>query len=409
LTVLLPYFIARRYLISKRKKNFINIISVLAVIGVAVSTAALIIVLSVFNGLGDLLHSLNNAFDPDIKVVASATKTFEINQRMIKKVRAIQGVLTVTEVIEDYAYARYRDANQVVTIKGVSDDFLKQHMLDDYVVAGKLRLWNGSEPVAIVGRGIQYYLSVAVDNALYGLQLYYVKDVQPGVLDPSRMYSHKSILPGAVFSILQDYDDNYVIVPLSFARDLMNYGNRRTALEIKLNDTAITNQAQGEIQSVLGAAFKVLNPEQQHQDLYRLLRFEKLFTSLSFILLLAIGSISIFFSLMMLAIDKRKDLSILAAMGATQQLIRNIFLVEGFLIGIVGTILGLALGTSLCWAQLHFGIISMGMDTAVQQNYPIKVVGTDLMYTIGVVAALTFAISYRPAWVAARSFGVRYL
>lgn len=405
----LPWFIARRYLVSKRKRNFINVISILAVTGVAMSTAALIIFLSVFNGLGELLRSLNNAFDPDIKVVPVHAKSFEVNDDLLNKLRNVSGVRTLTEVIEDYAYARYRDANQVITLKGVSDDFLRQHNLDNYIVEGKFELWDGKNPVAIIGRGVQYYLSVAAGHSLYPMDLYYVKDVNAGVVDPSKLYTRKSIMPEAVFSILQVYDDNYVIVPLSFARDLMSYGKRRTALEIKIANNADLDQIQRSIQTTLGPDFSVENPEQQHKDLYNLLRFEKLFVFFSFILLLAIGAISIFFSLMMLAIDKRKDLSVLVSMGARPSLIRNIFITEGFLIGMIGTLLGVAMGVGLCWAQLRYGFVSLGMETAVQQAYPVKVVFSDVIETMSVVAVLTFAISWRPAWIASRSFSATYL
>jgi len=405
----LEFFIARRYLLSRRKKNFINIISMLSLVGVAFSAAALIIVLSIFNGLEDLLFSLNNSFDPEIKIEAAQGKSFSVNETLISKIESIEGVLIVTEVIEDYAYARYRDANQVIILKGVSDNFIDQHRIDDKIVAGKLRLKEGEVNYAILGRGVQYTLSVAVGDDLYPLQLYYINNMKSGTLDPSRMYSQRNILPGGVFSIVQNFDENYILVPLSFAQELLNYEDKRTALEIKTDKSANIFAVQQKIKMALGDDFVVLNHEEQHKDLYRLLKMEKLFTFLALSLLLGISSINIFFSLMMLALDKKKDISILSAMGASEGLIRRVFVVEGAIIAFGGALLGLLLGGIFCWLQLNYGIISMGMETSVTEGYPIKVIPMDFLSTLVVVSIITFLISWRPAILASRSVSVRNL
>jgi lipoprotein-releasing system permease protein len=378
-------------------------------VGVALCTAALIIVLSVFNGIDEVLHSLNNSFDPEIKVEASRGKSFMCDSAMIQKIKSIEGVDVVTEVIEDYAYVRYREANQVITLKGVSDNFLDQHRIDSKIVNGELKLKEGDVNYSIIGIGLQYTLSVAVGDDQYPLQVYYINNVKPGTVDLSKLYSRKSILAGSVFSIVQNLDENYMIVPLEFAQDLLQYGNKRTALEIKTNASASVNDVQQELKKVLGGQFLVLNAEEQHKDLYRLLKMEKLFTFLALSLLLAISSINIFFSLMMLALDKKKDISVLAAMGASQRFIRNIFLTEGSLIAIGGTLLGLALGGLFCWVQLQYGIISMGMETSVTEGYPVKVIPTDFLYTLLMVSAITIIMSYRPAVLAARSSSVQNL
>ncbi|HRJ30764.1 MAG TPA: ABC transporter permease [Cyclobacteriaceae bacterium] len=405
----LEFFIARRYLLSRRKKNFINIISILSLVGVAFSAAAIIIVLSVFNGLGDLLRSLNNSFDPEIKIEAARGKSFPVSDSLLKKIEAVEGVALVTEVIEDYAYVRYRDANQVITLKGVSDNFIDQHRIDDKIVAGELRLNKGDVQYAIIGRGVQYTLSIAVGDDMFPLQVYYINNVKSGTLDPSRLYSRKNILVGAAFSIVQNFDENYVLVPLSFAQELLRYDNRRTSLEIKTKPGTDIFNVQDRIKTALGESYLVLNHEEQHKDLYRLLKMEKLFTFLALSLLLGISSINIFFSLMMLALDKKKDISILAAMGANENLIRKIFVVEGGLIAFGGALLGLLLGGIFCWLQLNYGIISMGMETSVTEGYPIKVKVIDFVSTLAVVSVLTFLISWRPAILASRSVSVRNL
>jgi lipoprotein-releasing system permease protein len=406
----LPFFIAKRYLLSKRKKNFINVISILSMSGVAICTAALIIVLSVFNGLEGLLRNLNNAFDPQIKIEASQGKSFPVTNDLTKKISATPGVKIITEVIEDYAYARYRDANQVVTIKGVSENFIQQARIPkDNIVDGKLQLKESNISYAIVGRGISSALSIDVHDGMIPLQLYYIKNVQATSLDPSKLYSQRNILPGGIFSIVQNLDDNYIIVPLNFAQDLLNYGNRRTSLEIKVKEGFETKSVQNNLRKLLGEEFLVLNQDEQHKDLYRLLKMEKLVTFLSLSLLLTIGSINIFFSLMMLAIDKKKDISVLFAIGGNKELIRNIFLAEGALISLIGTVTGLILGGFFIWLQTEFGLVSMGMASSVTESYPVKVAFLDFLYTLGVVTFITFSISIRPAILASKRFSLQSL
>jgi len=405
----LSLFIARRYFFSKRKKNFINIISVLSMVGVAFSTAALIIVLSVFNGFEGLLRSLNNAFDPEIKIEARKGKSFKVNDKFIKDIEAISGVQLVTQVIEDYALFRYRDADVIATMKGVSDNFIDQHRLDDHIVDGKLKLNDSAGSYAVIGQGIQYGLSLSVKESIYPLQVFYIKNSTPGQIDISKIYSQRSIQPGAIFSIEKNIDENYVILPLDFVQDLMNYGNKRTSLEVKVLENADVSNVKTLIQQHLGNDFSVLTNEEQHKDIFRLLKIEKLFTFISLALLIVVGSINIFFSLMMLALDKKKDISILAAMGAHSSLIRTIFLTEGALIAFTGAASGLLLGGLICWAQDQFGLVGMGMGNAVVSSYPVKMKAIDFASVSIVIVIITFLISSYPARLASRSFSIEQL
>jgi lipoprotein-releasing system permease protein len=378
--------------------------------GVAFITAALIIVLSVFNGLESLLSSLNNSFDPEIKIVARQGKSFEISGSLIEKIKAVPGVEIVTEVIEDYAYVRYRDENQVITVKGVGENFIQQNRIPkENIVEGELKLYDNGVPYAIVGRGVQYTLSIAVNEPLFPLQMYYIKNVKSVGLDPSKLYTKKNIVPGGVFSIVQTFDENYIIVPLDFAAELLSYENRRTSLEVKVNSNSNPTVVEANIQKALGSSFDVLNNEEQHKDLYTLLRMEKLFAFMALALLLLVGSINIFFTLMMLALDKKKDISVLSAMGANTTQIRNIFMTEGALIAFIGAFVGLLLGGGFCFLQLKYGIISMGMESSITQGYPIQVKGMDFVSVFIVVTIITLVISFHPAKLAARFAAVRHL
>lgn len=405
----LSLFIAKRYFFSKRKQNFINVISILSMVGIAFSTAALIIVLSVFNGLEGLLRSLYTSFDPELKVEAVEGKSFEVTDALLSKVKAIDGIDVVTEVIEDYAYIRYRDADIVATIKGVSDNFIDQHRMDDRIVQGELKLKEDGVNYAIIGRGIQYALSVAVEEEMYALQIFYIKDLRRSSMDPSKMYARKTIRPGGVFSIEKNYDENYIFLPLDFVVDLLDYGNKRTALEIKTKPGADIYAIQKRIKVVLGESFKVLTNEEQQRDLYRLLKLEKLFTFLALSLLLLVASINIFFSLMMLAIDKKKDISVLSAIGASQNLIRRIFFSEGAIISLIGAGSGLLIGGIICWLQDQFGLVGMGMENAVIPNYPVIMIWTDFVLTASVIIAITFLVSFYPARLASKSYSTQHL
>jgi len=405
----LSLFIARRYFFSKRKKNFINIISGLSMVGVAFSTAALVIVLSVFNGLEGLIRSLYTSFDPQLKIEASAGKSFPVDDALIAKIKSVGDVEIVTEVIEDYAYLRYRDADMIVTMKGVGNNFIDQRRLDGHVVDGELKLHDSLGDYAIIGSGIRYALSISVKESRSPLQVFYIKNSKGAIIDPSKLYSLRSIQPGAVFAIEKNIDENYVLLPLEFVQDLMSYGNKRTSLEVKVTAGADIRGVQALIQRQLGKTFSVLTNDEQHQDIYRLVKIEKLFTFIALTLLILVASINIFFSLMMLAIDKKKDISILTAMGAQPFLIKRIFVTEGALIAFTGAAFGLALGGSICWAQDRFGMVGMGMNNAIVSSYPVKMKVFDFAAVSAVIVAITLLISFYPAKLASRSYSIEQL
>lgn len=381
----------------------------LSIVGIAFSTAALVIVLSVFNGLGGLLRSLYTSFDPELKIELKRGKSFEVTPGVLQSLQQISGVAIVTEVIEDYAYVRYREADMVVTLKGVSNNFLDQHRLDDRLVDGRLVLLEDSVNYAIVGQGVQYALSLSVNETFTPLQVFYIRNLKSTSVDPSQLYSRQVIQPGGVFSIEKSYDENYIFVPLTFARNLLNYGNRRTSLEIKTKPEADLEEVQLQIKSLLGESFQVLTNEEQHKDLYRLVKMEKLFTFVALALLILIASINIFFSLMMLALDKKKDISILFALGAHDSLVRSVFLNEGALIALVGASTGLLLGGTICWLQDTFGLVGMGMENAVVSSYPVIMNPLDFLVIAITIIAITALVSFYPARLAARSYSVEHL
>ena len=403
-----PLLVARRYFRSKNTKNFIQVISNISMIGVAVGSMALVVVLSVFNGLEELIRASYNTFDPELKILPARGKTFALTDSLRNQLKALPGVAIVTEVIEDNALARYQDASKVVTIKGVSDNFVEQNRLDRAMIYGDVVLKDEQRSYAILGQGVQYDLSIAPSNDFYALQVFSPRRGSSSStgFSPNPMASYvrrKNIMPGGVFAIEKQFDANYVIVPLSFAQDLFEYDNERTALEIKSQPDANPRSVQQEIQGVLGDGFLVLNSDEQHASLLRAIRFEKLFAYITFCFILAVASFNIFFSLSMLAIDKRKDVAMLYALGATRQTVRQVFWWEGIIIALIGTVTGLTVGFLICWVQQTFGVVSMGMQTAIIDAYPVKMELSDFLYTALSISVIALLATYRPAVIAART------
>lgn len=398
----LPLFIARKYFLSKKKQNFINIISMLSMLGVAVGTMALVIVLSVFNGLEELIRGLNQNFDPELKIEATKGKSFQLSSEMLESIKATPGVEILTQVVEDNAYVKYKNDEMVVKLKGVEGNFIDHHRMDRNITQGRLVLEEDGVYYAILARGVQNALSINRLNNMYALTFYYPKRQRTSGLNAANLTNQKVILPGGVYAIEKQYDMNYVIVPLDFAVSLFDYGDRRTSLEIKVGENHTITNVKKRLSSLMGNDFKVRTSEDIHAEFFNILKIEKFFVFIILSFILAIASFNIFFSLTMLAIDKQKDIAILSAMGAGKKLIKSIFLTEGAIISLIGAISGLFLGMVICMIQQQSGIISMGMESAVVDAYPVKMQFPDFIYTGLSIIIITMLSSYRPAVIASR-------
>jgi lipoprotein-releasing system permease protein len=406
----LALFIARRYFFSSKKKNFINIISNISMIGVGVGTMALVIVLSVFNGLEDLFRSLYGTFNSEIQIKATQGKFFEVNPALLAKIQSIEGVKSVAEVIEDYVWLTYKDAQTGVKMRGVSDNFLHQNGLDSVIIAGKLLLHDKNTDYTVMGAGVQNVLSVPLTDNFESIQVWYPNNTKKTIdLNSPNAYLRKPIRPSAVFAIEQQYDNNYIFVPLSFARDLLQTGNKRTSLEIKTKTSRESDirAVQKSLQNTLGSQFVVQNRDEQHANLLRAIQIEKLFVYVTFSFILAIASFNIFFSLTMLAIDKKKDVSVLYAMGASSGFIKRLFMTEGGIIAFTGAFSGIVLGFIICWLQQTFSIVSMGMQTSVVDAYPVKMHAEDFALTALTIMFIVFFASYFPARQAAKNVDIQ--
>jgi len=371
-------------------------------IGVAVGTMALVVVLSVFNGLEGLIKGLYASFDADLKVMPLMGKSFEVEDDFLAAISSMEGVEILTEVIEDNALVRYGEHQVVATLKGVSENFLLQNRFEKGYFSGTMSLGEDGRPQAILGRGLSYFLLLDLDDDFELMQVFYPREPRAGSIDPSSMYNRSVIRPAGIFSIEKQYDDEYLIVPLDFAADLLEYGNRRSALEIKVADGYSIEKVKTRLREHLGKDFIVNDSNEQHASLLMTIRLEKLFVFLTLTFILAVASFNIFFSLSMLAIEKKKDIAVLMAMGGTRNFIRSIYLKEGAIIAFSGALMGLLLGFVICWVQDNYGLVSLGVTSSIVDAYPVKMRWTDFFYTSLSVVVITLVASYRPALIASR-------
>ncbi len=378
-------------------------------VGVAVGTMALIIVLSVFNGLEDLIRGLYASFDAELEIQAVKGKSFVATEEWMDSLGAVEGVEGLIEVIEDNALLKYRDDQLVVTMKGVSDNFLDEERFSRGVFNGEMSLGTEQRPRAILGSGVGYFLGVDPNNKFEKLRMYYPKAPRAGTIDPSKMYNSNMLDFAGLFRVEKQFDDNYVLVPLSFARELMDYGDKRTSLEVKVANGYGIQEVKSSIKALLGDEFEVRDTDEQHASLLRAIRIEKLFVFITLTFILAVASFNIFFSLSMLAIEKKKDIAVMLAMGAPTKLIKKIYIKQGVIIAFSGAIVGLVLGFLICWLQDNFGLVSLGIASSVVENYPVKMIWSDFLWTSISVVLITFFASYRPAIIASRVNTVEHL
>ena len=373
-------------------------------IGVALGTMALVIVLSVYNGMGGLIQSLFNSFDPEIEIVSSHGKSFPTDSTFIKQIKNIEGVAVVSEVIEDNAYARYHNAEMVVKLKGVSDNYAQQSGVLNYIVDGKFELKEKERNFAVVGRGVEYTLSINTRNDFYPLVIYYPKKGKISSVQINNLFNKEALMVKGIFSIEKRFDMSYVFVPLSFTEKLLDYKNQRTSLELKLNPDYSVEEVKENLEKFLGTEFTVKDREEQQATLMKILRIERLFLYLSLGFILLVASFNIFFTLSMLALEKKKDISILYALGVRKKMITKIFLIEGFMISLSGSFIGLLLGLIICSLQVSFGWVKMAIisNTGELMPYPVEIKMFDLSVISILIIAITLLAAYRPASIAAK-------
>ncbi|MDB5031330.1 MAG: FtsX-like permease family protein [Mucilaginibacter sp.] len=375
----------------------INIISGISMLGVLIGSAALIIVLSAFNGLEKVVLNLYSNFSPELRIEARMGKTFDPNTPYFKSLHKDARLFSYTDVLQEKVLIMYGNKSFISTLKGVSDDFLKNNMLDSTIQDGSFTLHSDGRPMAVIGAIVQNNLSVNIRDEQSPLQIYSPRRGTAVSVNPADEFITRGILSSGVFSIQQEFDD-IVVVPIEFTRGLLDIPIKVSSIDLNYNKDTNLDNVQTEIQDKIGNNFTVKNRKEQDTELYKVLGGERLsiFMILTFVLTIAI--FNIIGTLTMLVIDKRKDIAVLTSLGADRNLIQRIFFFEGMMISVIGCVAGLALGFIFCILQQHYGFIKLGEKMTVVDAYPIAIKLADfgvVFLTVAVISAIASGISAR--------------
>lgn len=403
-----PFFIARRYVFSKKSTNAINVISAISVVGVAVGTMALVIVLSVFNGFHDLVASFFTNFDPQIELVPTQGKTAPADDPVLDQIRKMPEVSVHTDVLEDQGLAVYGDRQQMVTVMGVDENFTQLTNISDILYGdGEFSLQAANLFYAIPGIRLAQDMGLGARFEGY-LKLY--APVRRGQItelaDPSEGFVVDSLIsPGVVFAVNQaKYDRDRVICSIGFARRLFDQDGMLSSLQIRLKPGSDLGAVKKQMREIVGSKYRVLDRFEQQSDTFNIMQIEKVLAYVFLTFILMVACFNIISSLSMLIIDKKADVATLRNLGATDKQIRSIFLFEGRIISAIGAVVGILLGLLLCWLQQEFGLVHMG-DSAgsfVVNAYPVSVHYDD----VAIVFVTVLLIGWAAAWIPTRKLKV---
>ncbi|MFD2863292.1 FtsX-like permease family protein [Mucilaginibacter antarcticus] len=376
----------------------INIISGISMIGVLIGTAALIILLSVFNGLEKTILAMYSNFSPEIRIQAKVGKTFNPDTPYLKLLQKDKTILSYAEVLQDKVVVKYGERTFIATMMGVSGGFLNNPGLDSTIMDGSFSLHAGDIPAAVIGITVKYMLSIDIRNAAAPLQIFGPKRGNVISINPADEFIPGYITPVGVFQVQPEFD-GMVITPIEFARQIFDEPNRVSYINLNYTKGTNLNKVQADIQEKLGHQYVVKSRSQQNTALYKTLNFEKwaIFMILAFVIVIA--AFNIIGSLTMLVIEKRKDIAILTSLGANKQLIQGIFFVEGMMISLIGCAVGILLGYAVCILQQYYGLVKVNANIAVANNaYPIDIRSGDFVLvfvTVLAISLLASAISAR--------------
>lgn len=394
----LPFFFAWRYLFAKKSHNVINIISAISAVGMAIGTAALIIVLSIYNGFDSLVKSMLNDFDPDILITPAEGKTFVPEGPAYDWIYGQEIVKNMCCVITENVFVNYDGRQGMVTAKGADWVYEEESPLREHIRTGEFALHRGDVPLAVVGSGIAYRMGVN-PRFLSPLELYFpARDRNFSLTNPMASIETVNVWPSGIFAINSEIDDRYIIVPIEVMKELLGYGDEVSGVELRLRDGYRQKDAEklkAGISERLGPDYKVSDRFEQNKSLYKMMKYEKLsiFTILVFIVIIIASNI--FGSLSMLIIEKRRDIGILESMGMKESTVRQVFVLEGWMISLLGLGAGLVTGIGFSLLQQHFGIIKMPGNFIVQA-YPVILSVRDVIITAVSVAAVGWIIARLP-------------
>lgn len=405
-----PFYIARRYLFSKKSTHAINIISGISGVGVAVATMALVVTLSVFNGFHDLVATFFTSFDPQLEVVPVVGKTAPADDPALAKIKTLPEVEVASECVKDQALAIYKGRQTMITLMGVDDNFERMSRIDEILYGNEnFSLHAANLNFGTVGIRLAETLGM---NANWdgSLMIYAPRKIgQLDMANPTDGFVVDSLIsPGSVFMVKQGkYDKDHVIAPISFARTLFEQQGMLSSLQIRLKNGSDLDKVKAEMQSIADNRFKVLDRYEQQQDTFRIMQVEKFIAYIFLTFILIVASFNIIGSISMLIIDKKDDVVTLRNLGATDRQITQIFLFEGRLISVFGAVVGILVGLLLCWLQQQFGLVALGQSsgTFVVDAYPVSVHPED----VAVIFFTVILVGFIAVWYPVRYFSKRLL
>lgn len=386
-------FIARRYLFSKKSHNAINIISMISIVGVVVSTAALVCVMSVFNGFVEIIEKSFSAFDPDLRIVSAEGKTFDFEE-IVPAIKASDNIEAFSRVLEDDALITYYDKQTPFTLKGVDRFYRDVFEVDSIMLEGAFRLHDLDFDVSVVGAGLATTLNLGVDY-VSPITIYVpVREGKINILRPDAAFKKGEMFVGGIFFSNQpEIDESVVIAPIEFVQKMYDYdGQIVSNVALKLKNPKELSKTENALQKSLGEKFLVENRQEQQRDYFKIIKIERLLIFIILLFMLFIAVCNIISSLSLLLIEKRSDIEIFRHLGMNEVQIRRVFLIEGWLMSAIGTVIGLALGLLLCWLQIRFGLIKMGENILIE-NYPVAVEVIDLVVILLTVLTIGFLSS----------------
>ena len=392
-------FLAWRYLFSKKEHNIINVISGISMIGIMVSTAALVVVLSVFNGMSDIIGGWFNALHADYEITLREGKSFATDSFPIQQLRQIPGVKAVNEIVCDLSLANYDDRQELLYLKGVPDNYFQTNHFEGMLVDGDTALYKLRQPCAIMGTGSAGKLEVNLLS--YNLmKMYYPKRTKKNFANAAEAFNTRYIIPNGVICTNTNYDENYIFCPISFVRELMDYEGEVTSLEIQLKEGANSAKVRKQIADLAGEKFLLKDQQEQEDSLYKTMKSEKfmIYLILAFILILA--AFNIIGALGMLILEKKTDTAVLFSMGASKSLIQKVFIYEGIMVSALGGLAGTLLGALICFLQQTFHIVKLGGGGAhyIIPYYPVQMRFTDLLVVLFTILVISLLTSIIPAY-----------
>ena len=395
----LHFLFAWRYFKAKKSTNAINIISWISITAIVMGTAALILVLSVFNGFEGLVKSLYSTFYPDIKISSSEGKVITLSNEQLRKLRGLAGIKNYSLVAEEKALLQNGDYQSVVFLKGVDENYRYVTGVEDHIVKGSYNVGTVDEPLVILGSGVENAVGVQSDRNLFALNIYLPKRTSTELIDPFQNISEDSVNTAGTFVIQQDFDNKYAITNLDFVKKMLGLGpNQYGGIEISLKDPSAADEIKPELQKIFGSNYKIQTRYEQNQGLYSIMRVEKWVIYAVLVLLMIVFSFTIVSSLTMLVIEKEKDISVLHSLGGDRNFIQKIFLSEGLLLAIIGGVVGMLLALLMAWLQVNLKLIPLQGGSFLIDYFPVTLKVGDFL----LVGVTVLTIALLASWIPSR-------